>query len=1546
MYVYRTGSAIIDGSLASRAMNPGAAILRDLGPTGVSAKNAAAYLPNSLADTPRRMTTMASQDGNWNSSRRDDDDDDNGWDSDDDESLIQDDDGPETTPSLNDGNASQHTTLDFIHSSRSSSPDQEPPKTVTMTPRAYQLEMLEESLKQNIIVAMDTGSGKTQVAIMRIQIELERSDKIAWFLAPTVSLAEQQFEAIQTQLPGVQSRLILGSDNVEAWSTKPGVWDAVLFNHRIIVSTYQILFDAVAHAFVPLASLGIIVIDEAHNAKGDNPVARLMREHYAPHKAQGLSVPHILGLTASPLMRSKLEDIDVLEKTLDAVCKMPSRHRAELMAQVKPPEIKTILYRGAADPSNVQPTSAMLRLQNTSLELDLRQDPCIRRLLADHTEKGRKKLMGVLLSKKTFCRSQIESFYWKAEEMWKTFGPWAADYYIYRVISHFLKGSNNLQNLGSDGLGQQEWVYMAEAFRKVDAKPPPETPTELSPKVCALLDALEFHEGDPVGIIFVKERASVAVLSHILTVHPKTSRRYRVGSMVGTSHVSGKRQDFLDLTQKDYLSSLQAFRKGAVNLLVATSVLEEGIDVPACNLVVCFDKPGNLKSFIQRRGRARMSASHLYLLVDNEADMSARVWQSLEREMKRKFEDDMRENRLLEELENSDASDYPILRDEETNAQVTIRDAKQHLQHFCATLLARKYVDCNPVYVIHDLEGCPIDASKPGLRKATVHLPASLPPELRTFQSLYAWLSEAKACQDAAFQAYAKLYEVRLVNRNMLPVRASDVLQDIEPCVGIAAVGEQLNPWPGVARAWRDGAPISNRGLTISRHDGSLSVELELALPVPVPYMNQFDLYWDPQSAWFVRTNREAGTDSTAGVTGHADHTNALLAMAFGHRWQIQQQKRYPVRFTCRDRDIRLDDMGATEINPEMMAKGASTHLVRDMAGQNHPYFYLDWLQSKPAADLVSKPYNGFDEAPQDAAYVAVKSWPKKVGAFRRPQPISAPAPCTKPYPRVLPADQIRADSIPAAYAHAAMFIPAITRALEVHLVAKDLLDTKLGPTGISDLSLVVTAISASAARGPTDYERIEFLGDAVLKFCATLNCAAHYPDWPEGILSPLKDLLVSNSRLFDAAKSFGLASYIIHDAFTLHKWRPTYVEDLLENPPPATGTRLLPTKTLADVVEALIGAAYISGGTPKALACISLFLTEFQWSSIEHCREVLYKQAPDDEQLPVTMRRLEELVGYAFTKKSLLVEAMTHSSCRGPHIHASLDRLEFLGDSILDYVVVRALFSISHPAPLENSALHLLRAALVNADILAFLAMEWAIPQDGFDVITTSSSSSSSSSPGTTAGTSSSSSTQDDSDATQDDSDAKQDVIVTPRQTMVPLPSFLRYGSSDLGLAMRATGLRYEALREQIREALWKGPRYPWSLLARLQAQKFFSDVVESLLGAVWLDSGDIAQCEAVAERIGILPLMRRLVADRVWLMHPKEELGVLAGSKPVDYLVEETPEDEWGEKQEGETLFRCEVTVDKEVVGRAGGARNRLEAMTKAAEEACVKLRGRKED
>lgn len=141
--------------------------------------------------------------------------------------------------------------------------------------------------------------------------------QLVWFLAPTVSLCEQQYKVISSQIPAVRSRTITGLDKVDLW-TDQNIWDAALHDVRIVISTHQVLADALGHGFVRMSRLALIVYDEgmnlsvqgfkvsdlgpAHHCKKDHPANIIMRDFYRPTLAvHGPDhVPHILGLTASP----------------------------------------------------------------------------------------------------------------------------------------------------------------------------------------------------------------------------------------------------------------------------------------------------------------------------------------------------------------------------------------------------------------------------------------------------------------------------------------------------------------------------------------------------------------------------------------------------------------------------------------------------------------------------------------------------------------------------------------------------------------------------------------------------------------------------------------------------------------------------------------------------------------------------------------------------------------------------------------------------------------------------------------------------------------------------------------------------------------------------------------------------------------------------------------------------------------------------------------------------------------------------------------------
>ncbi len=87
--------------------------------------------------------------------------------------------------------------------------------------------------------------------------------KFVWFTAPTVALTRQQHAAISQQLPAFQTRMLSGADSVDRWSTQ-SLWDNILLNIRIVVSTPQVLLDGLSNGFINLRRVALLIFDEGN----------------------------------------------------------------------------------------------------------------------------------------------------------------------------------------------------------------------------------------------------------------------------------------------------------------------------------------------------------------------------------------------------------------------------------------------------------------------------------------------------------------------------------------------------------------------------------------------------------------------------------------------------------------------------------------------------------------------------------------------------------------------------------------------------------------------------------------------------------------------------------------------------------------------------------------------------------------------------------------------------------------------------------------------------------------------------------------------------------------------------------------------------------------------------------------------------------------------------------------------------------------------------------------------------------------------------------
>jgi dsRNA-specific ribonuclease len=208
-------------------------------------------------------------------------------------------------------------------------------------------------------------------------------------------------------------------------------------------------------------------------------------------------------------------------------------------------------------------------------------------------------------------------------------------------------------------------------------------------------------------------------------------------------------------------------------------------------------------------------------------------------------------------------------------------------------------------------------------------------------------------------------------------------------------------------------------------------------------------------------------------------------------------------------------------------------------------------------------------------------------------------------------------------------------------MVANQLQQTILKDVPFRDIQHVVEAITASSAQWVTNYQRYEFLGDSILKFVVSSQLFVDHRNWHKGYLLVRRASLVSNTRLARAALDAGLNVFILTKPFTARQWTPPLIS-AVENQ--RIGGRNVLSKTLADVVEALVGASFVDGGLPVAITCIETFLLDYLVQSPDsgfggHPRSLNCMDSS-------IIAKAELLIGHQFLDKGLLLEALTHPSC------------------------------------------------------------------------------------------------------------------------------------------------------------------------------------------------------------------------------------------------------------------------------------------------------------
>ncbi|KAH9653049.1 Endoribonuclease Dicer [Citrus sinensis] len=1230
--------------------------------------------------------------------------------------------------------------------------------SINFIPRIYQLKVFEVAKRRNTIAVLETGAGKTMIAVMLIK-DIAQAIKSNGFKKLIIFLAPTQYDVIRVHTD-FEVEEYYGAKGVDEWDSQ--CWQKEINKNDVLVMTPQILLDALRKAFLSLDIVCFIVIDECHHATGNHPYTKIMKEFY--HKSD--NKPKVFGMTASPVVRKGVSSamdcegqISELESTLDSQV-FTIEDKTEMEVFVPSAKESCRFYdqskfcgsdlKGKLEASWSKFDASLSKLQGSELN-------CYKDM--DDKHKTLRKQLSDYHAKILYCLDEL--------------GLICAYEAVKICLEKVLKAQEECEIYRQSSL--QCKYFLEEVLHVIGS-------------------ALPLVER------FVKK---VPFLTHLTVA-------YLTGSTTSVDALTPK-------VQKEVLES---FRGGKVNLLFATDVIEEGMHVPNCSYVIRFDLPKTVSSYIQSRGRARQHNSQFILMLERgNLKQRNKLFDIIRSE--RSVTDTALsrdpEACFLKACTYVKTKSYIV---ESTGASVTTDSSVNLIHRYCEMLPSDKYYTPKPIFKYKSAEEAyECELTLPSNAPfQTIVGPTSrnknLSKQLVCLEACEK-LHQVGALNDHLLPSVEEPSENNLISKKneSLPGAGTTKRKELHGTTPIRALSGRWGEKCGVIlHAYKFNFACSivteiYSGFVLlieSELDNDVgNFELELYLvsktvKATVSSSGQVHLDADQMSKakcfqelffnglfgkLFVKSkssgSREFLLKRETNSLWSPSYMYLLLPLeivnTFGDgSWRINWSGINPcasvVEFIkkksflgaaqcnnnggnsspCRTSPCKTGCHGMDVIH---LANGSvDVKNLKDMvvlAIHTGRIYSIIEIVSNSSAE------SPFDGNTDDDSKTFVNYFSEKYGIvlIHPGQPLlrlkqshnphnllvnfndgggsgkgsKSGMNTKKPQMHVhMPPELLVRVNVPISVVKSLYLLPSVMQRLESLMLASQLREEINCHSRNFHIpsSLILEALTTLGCCESFSMERLELLGDSVLKYAVSCHLFLTYPKKHEGQLSARRSWAVCNSTLHKLGTDRKLQGYIRDSAFDPRRWvapgqlslRPVPCEcgvDTLEVPldgkfftqdtkvvvgkPCDMGHRWMGSKTIADCAEALIGAYYVGGGLIAALYMMKWLGidADLEVSLVDDCitRASLRSYVPRINEI----KDIESKIGYEFTVKFLLQEAITHASVQEFYCY---QRLEFLGDSVLDLLITWHLYQ-SH-TDIDPGELTDLRSASVNNENFA----------------------------------------------------------------------------------------------------------------------------------------------------------------------------------------------------------------------------------------------------